>query len=553
MTEGNKFALLIGVSECASGFKPLHCPPNGVIALREILTNPAIGGFNPEHVMALTNPTVSEMQRVIGEVFHKCSPQDLLLLYFTGHGVTDEHGDFFFTTRETEKFDNGSLNPGTAVEASVVRRQMSRCHSRRQVAILDCCFSGAFPDGVLAMDDQTVNVEQQLGGEGRAVLTAATSTQYALEQEGEELSVYTRYLVEGLKTGAAALNDQELIRAGHLHNYVRDKLKTAAAAMSPQIYAAREGREIVLAKALIDNELRFRKLVQKNLRADGNISPTANRILKRQRDMWNISEERATAIIGEVVQPFRERHESLEEFEEAYQEVIEFEYPFSYDTERELKDYQRILKLRDEDIAPIIERNTPAQSPTRTVQSSRGNASLQQPAAKSTSPSSDWPSEDIPLESEKGVDYQELRDLLKAGEWKEADQKTADLMLKAIGKDAWYEVSSDDLLNFPCSDLKTIDRLWVHYSRGRFGFSVQKEIYLECGGIPDGKYYKEAFEKFGDRVGWRVNNRWIAPPDVTLGTSAPSGHLPFMCLGVCGWARLRWPSFLFSRIQTCKV
>jgi hypothetical protein len=51
------------------------------------------------------------------------------------------------------------------------------------------------------------------------------------------------------------------------------------------------------------------------------------------------------------------------------------------------------------------------------------------------------------------------------------------------------------LLNFPCTDLRTIDGLWVKYSNGHFGFSVQKEIYLSVGGKADGKYYSKAWEK----------------------------------------------------------
>ncbi|MBE9098029.1 caspase family protein [Vacuolonema iberomarrocanum] len=291
MAEGRKFALLIGVADSVSGFKPLHCPLNGIAALRDILANPKIGGFDPANISHLPNPSVSQMRSAIGEMFSRCGHQDLVLLYFTGHGVTDEHGDFYFTTQETQTFENGSLNRGTAVDAIFVREEMRKCSSRRQVAILDCCFSGAFPDGVLAMNDQTVDVERQLGGEGRAVLTAATSTQYALEQEGEELSVYTRYLVEGLQTGAAVPDGGELIRAGDLHDYIRDRLKTAAAAMSPQIYAARDGREIVIAKAQIDNELRFRKLIPEYVREDGQISPPGQRVLKRQATEWGISLE----------------------------------------------------------------------------------------------------------------------------------------------------------------------------------------------------------------------------------------------------------------------
>jgi branched-chain amino acid transport system substrate-binding protein len=351
--EGRKFALLIGVSECSSGFKPLHCPANGVKALHDILINPEIGGFIPSQVTVLNNPSVSEMQASVAELFSGCSSHDLVLLYFTGHGITDEKGDFFFTTRETRKHENGSLNRGTTVPARFVRDEMSNCHSRRQIAILDCCFSGAFPDGVLAMDDQAVNVKQQLGGEGRAILTAATSTQYALEQEGQDLSVYTRYLVKGLETGEAAPSEHQLIRVGDLHNYIHSQLEIAAVAMSPQIYAARDGHEIVVATVLVDNELRYRKSVQSYMGSDGAISDIARLVLGRQAKDWNISEERATAIEWELEEPYRERRDNLAEYRFAFQAAVDACYPLSEKTREELRDYQRVLNLLDEDVTPI--------------------------------------------------------------------------------------------------------------------------------------------------------------------------------------------------------
>ncbi|RAM50851.1 MAG: hypothetical protein C6Y22_14790 [Hapalosiphonaceae cyanobacterium JJU2] len=157
--------------------------------------------------------------------------------------------------------------------------------------------------------------------------------------------------------------------------------------------------------------------------------------------------------------------------------------------------------------------------------------------------------ESISLESEKGIDYTRLRDLLEGRNWKEADGETYEVMKKVLNND-W---SSENLLNFPCKDLSTIDQLWVKYSNGHFGFSVQKEIYLSVGAKADGKYYKEAWKKFGDRVGWRVNSSWIDYSDVTFDTSSPRGHLP--CRGV----RVYDVGFdvrgvvLFSRIETCKV
>ncbi|WP_242056452.1 MULTISPECIES: GUN4 domain-containing protein [unclassified Nostoc] len=156
------------------------------------------------------------------------------------------------------------------------------------------------------------------------------------------------------------------------------------------------------------------------------------------------------------------------------------------------------------------------------------------------------------LESEKGIDYTRLNDLLKAENWKEADTETYRVMIQAVGKKDSDYFTIDELLNFPCTDLRTIDRLWVKYSNGQFGFSVQKEIYLSVGGKADGKYDKEAWEKFGDRVGWRVTTL----EDVTFDTSFSRGHLPLI---VQFWF---WNSgggfryllgFLFSRIKTCEV
>ncbi|MBR8839509.1 MAG: GUN4 domain-containing protein [Stigonema ocellatum SAG 48.90 = DSM 106950] len=131
---------------------------------------------------------------------------------------------------------------------------------------------------------------------------------------------------------------------------------------------------------------------------------------------------------------------------------------------------------------------------------------------------------DDDLGSDRAIDYTRLRDLLKAGNWKDADYETYLVMLKVVGRGEGDWIRDEELLNFPCTDLRTIDNLWVKYSNGRFGFSVQKNIYLEVGGIPDGRFYEEAWEKFGDRVGWRVKESWILYRSVTFDTQAPVGH-----------------------------
>ncbi|WP_017712684.1 GUN4 domain-containing protein [Prochlorothrix hollandica] len=162
-----------------------------------------------------------------------------------------------------------------------------------------------------------------------------------------------------------------------------------------------------------------------------------------------------------------------------------------------------------------------------------------------------WNLDAVPLKSEKGVDYTRLRDLLKAGQWQDADQETMKCMERALGTSDWYKIYSEKLLlQFPCADLKTIDRLWVQASQGRYGFSVQQEIYVKCGAKLDGNYPGDTiWRKFGEEVGWRVNNSWVGR-DLDWGGTGVPGHLPFWFWGGLGGVLC---VFLFSRIETCEV
>ena len=162
---------------------------------------------------------------------------------------------------------------------------------------------------------------------------------------------------------------------------------------------------------------------------------------------------------------------------------------------------------------------------------------LQDIGTRSPQPSPQTPPPATPpdsLKSALGVDYTRLRDLLATGEWKEADRETFKVMLKAARreKEGWFDTNSIE--NFPCDDLRTIDKLWVKYSQGHFGFSVQKKIWLEVGGKVD--YDTEC--KLGDRVGWRKRRKgrkgWLEYDDLTFNLEAPRGHLP-SCARVFAW------------------
>ncbi len=173
--------------------------------------------------------------------------------------------------------------------------------------------------------------------------------------------------------------------------------------------------------------------------------------------------------------------------------------------------------------------------------------------------------------------YAQLAYYLAAEMWKEADKETLKVMLEVAGREKQGYLGLEDIRQFPCEDLRTIDQLWVNYSNGHFGFSVQKKIYLEVGGILEGSrtsspYKKilspfkwiyarfagvdfvfEAYCRLGDRVEWVVNSEWKS---VRYDTNVPVGHLPFFDrrrqLRVSG-AYVGVYSSLASRLVNCNI
>jgi WD40 repeat protein/O-acetyl-ADP-ribose deacetylase (regulator of RNase III) len=161
--------------------------------------------------------------------------------------------------------------------------------------------------------------------------------------------------------------------------------------------------------------------------------------------------------------------------------------------------------------------------------------------------------------SERGIDYTRLRDLLAAGQWSEADRETTTLMLKISGREAEGWLREEDIENFSCADLLTIDELWVKYSEGRFGFSVQRDIWQSVGGTKNAPY--RSFCSFGERVGWLKRDlNWLTYSELTFNATAPVGYLPG---GLLDWLWLSFEkrndiwyniiSSIGSRLSDCSI
>jgi uncharacterized caspase-like protein len=147
---------------------------------------------------------------------------------------------------------------------------------------------------------------------------------------------------------------------------------------------------------------------------------------------------------------------------------------------------------------------------------------------------------EIDLASSRKVNYSKLRDLLKAKKWKEADAETFSVLLRAARKLKQGYLDPDSIEKFPCTDLRTVDQLWLHYSGNRFGISTQLDIWEKLNPQPD------CIFQFGDSVKWSVQGQWLPYSRILYDATAVEGHLPWLRgvfegntsiegLGMAGW------------------
>jgi Caspase domain len=244
-----KLALIIGSSEYEDPtLARLVAPRADVTALDSVLKHPEVGSF--DDVTVLIDQPESVVRRAIARFFAEKSRDDLLLLYFSGHGVLDDQGQLYLAMKDTEH----NLLSATAIPAALITREMDLSHPRRQILILDCCHSGAFARGAKGVVGARVGTAAAFEGNGygRVVLTATDSTQYAWEGDrilGQaENSMFTHYLIEGLQTGQADADDDGQITLDELYTYVYERMLSTMPRQTPGKWSYKQQGDIILAK-----------------------------------------------------------------------------------------------------------------------------------------------------------------------------------------------------------------------------------------------------------------------------------------------------------------
>lgn len=251
MTEQNRCALVVATSRYDDpGLSMLHAPDLDAAALVEVLSDPAIGGFEVE---VLQNPTCQDLRVGIHNFFEERAAGQTLLLHFSCHGVKDAAGRLFLAATDTKRNRLAS----TAVEAKFLSDRMQDTRAQRVAVFLDCCYAGAFGREVFTRGDSDAHVLESFqglkGGErrGRGVFTASSAVEWVFEdghpvigqpgtdtseRPGNEPSLFTRSLVKGLRTGDADRDGNGEIGLSELADYVLDQVREVTPLQTPQLW-----------------------------------------------------------------------------------------------------------------------------------------------------------------------------------------------------------------------------------------------------------------------------------------------------------------------------
>jgi hypothetical protein len=239
LSSGRRAALVVATGRYDDpALQQLRAPVADAEQFAAVLARPDVAAFEVTSVIDQPAPTIS---RELHRFLSARRREDLLVIYFSCHGLKDVDGSLYFAGTDTEM----DLLASTGVSASYVNERVDACRSTRIVLLLDCCYSGAFTKAA-TKGDLTVGVEERLQGQGRVVMTASNAMEYAFEghhlsMEAPAPSLFTGTLVRGLRTGEADRDHDGRISVDELYDYVYEHVTLATPHQTPGLFARMSG------------------------------------------------------------------------------------------------------------------------------------------------------------------------------------------------------------------------------------------------------------------------------------------------------------------------
>ena len=240
-----RHAVLIGNNQFPDEprLSALRCPENDVAGIQERLTSSRNGLFDPLNIAAIINAPNHEVLQSVERTIRKATRNDLLLIYYSGHGQCDEAGRLHLAALNTRLDTLGS----TAVPIDSIKNYIDLAKTNRIILILDCCYSGA-AGGAFMKGGVDEELQQVSRGQGIYIVTASSAIQVAQEKEGDRYSLLTKHLLDGLSEKEADVDGDGFISMDELYSYV-DKNVRLEGAQQPVKFAVKVQGDLIIGRS----------------------------------------------------------------------------------------------------------------------------------------------------------------------------------------------------------------------------------------------------------------------------------------------------------------
>ncbi|MDJ0556086.1 MAG: GUN4 domain-containing protein [Microcoleaceae cyanobacterium MO_207.B10] len=529
------YAITIGINKYEHISSPLKYAASDAEKVKDFLLTEA--GFNqvfyfsdysPSIENISTRPTRSNLLILLTKTFEKefMGAGDNFWFFFSGHGARVQGIDYIIPSDAfVEDIEN------SAISVNYIIQRLQRSGADNVILILDACREqgdNAQSKSITGVGEQT---EREAREKGVISICSCSPDQYSWELDELQQGAFTYALLEGLgsegrKASVTKLNE-------YLKYRVRELTQKLGKQQTPRIMAdpIEKSHLILMPKYATLPDIEVLKNDAYKAQVNSNFQQAERlwiQVLETgvDRDAVHALQQIAIENKGPYPPPpgvdnsqYRLKNDAykaetnghFEQAEKLWIQVLEIGVDMEV-----VRGLQRIA------IQILTPKPTPKPTPEPTPKPTP------EPTPKPTPEPTPQPTPQPPPPPR--LDYTELETLLSEGKWKAADRETARCMLQVAGRQYTSWLRGEDIDKFPCTDIRVIDQLWVKYSYGKFGFSVQQKIYQDLGGIR--AHHPEIWEKFAEKVGWRqrrgiVWNKWMSYSELTFKESTPyMGHLP---------------------------
>jgi uncharacterized caspase-like protein len=488
---GNDWAIVIGINEY--DFLPteehLKYAVNDAVKVRQFLYEQA--KFPQENVLLCCDgapgtspqqrPSRNALRHLLKNEIQKAKGAHNFWFFYAGHGIVHDHQDFLLPC-------DGNPNDlrDTAIPISFVTDCLRDCGADHVVLVMDMCRNRtrSADEGSRGIDEVMGEQTQQIAkAEGIVTLFSCSRGERSYEIGDLEQGAFTYALLEGLQQGTTP-------RA--LEHYLTQRVS----ALNRQ-----HGKPIQTPRVIPEPGWKYDRPLLLSCATPADIHQLA--VEARDAELEEQDYEKAKAL---------------------WWQVIEADRSTSNDRAKARRAIDRINHT--------IHQKAEADK-QRQAEEARQKAAERQ---RKLERQQELEQQRQELASEEGIDYTKLRDFLQTNQWKQADKETYRLMITAVDKKEGDWFNRFDLKYFPRQDLRTIDQLWVKYSNGKWGFSVQKQIWQKCGSPI--YFTAESWEKFRDRVGWRKHGQYVRYDQLSFNPQkSPPGEFPALADQIFHWWR----------------